>query len=42
MITKEIVIKMLKSHGYDFSDLVVDLGDKTNYSKNEVLTWMGY
>ena len=42
MITKSIVIKMLASHNYDFNDLIKDLGDKNEYSKKQVLTWMGY
>ena len=42
MITRSLVEKMLKSHGYTLNELISDLGDRAMYSKKAVLTWMGY
>lgn len=42
MITKQLVEKILKSHGYTLNELIQDLGDSAMYSKKQVLTWMGY
>ncbi|AZC49524.1 hypothetical protein C4K35_1931 [Pseudomonas chlororaphis subsp. piscium] len=42
VVTKAEALRELRGHSVDIAEFFEDLGDKEEYSSEEVLGWLGY